>query len=64
MGTLGCVRVFDEGQDAGAVLHRARLAGDLAATGTDVLASLVDVFHFQGDVAVGGAQFVLVHAQL
>src|SRR5690606_6405886 len=59
---LVAIRVFHEGQDAGTVLHRTRLAGDLAAAGTDVLAGLVDVLHFQGDVAVAVAQVVLVDA--
>lgn len=62
MNTLGYVRVFDEGQDAGAMLHRTRLAGDLAAARADILAGLVDISHFQGDVAIAGAQLILVHA--
>src|SRR3990167_1269656 len=58
---LVTVRVFDEGQDAAAVLHRPRLAGDLAAKGTDVITGLVDIRHFQGDMAVAGAQLIAVH---
>src|SRR5574337_124858 len=59
---LVAVRVFHEGDHGGAVLHGARLPYHLAAPGTDVLAGLVGVRHRQGDVAVGGAQLVALHA--
>lgn len=62
MGTLGCIRVLDERQDAGAMLHRPRLTGDLAATGADVCAGLVDIFDFQGNMPVAVAQLVFFHA--
>ena len=44
------------------MLHRPGFAGDFAATGADVLAGLVHIGHFQGDMAVAAAQRVLTYA--
>ena len=62
MKTSGCVRILDEGQDARAVLHRARFAGDLATAAANILAGLVDVLDFQSDVAVSGTQLIVLDA--
>src|SRR5581483_7285499 len=59
---LVAVRVFDEGDHRGAVLHRPGLAGDLAAAPLDLGAGLVGVVHLQRDVTVGRAKLVLVDA--
>src|SRR5690606_6274746 len=55
---LVAVRVLDEGDDRGAVLHGAGLARDLAAFLLDLFTGVVGVFHFQGDMAVAVAQVV------
>src|SRR5690606_21894747 len=55
---LVSVRIFDERENAAAMHHRPRLAGDLAATAANVLARLVDIFHFQGDMPVAGTQLI------
>src|SRR5690606_33537467 len=59
---LVTIRILDEGDDGRAVLHRSGLAHHLAATGADVVARLRRVLDLERDVAVGGAELVLVHA--
>src|SRR5262249_59345169 len=49
---LVAVGILDEGDHGGAVLHRARLAGDLHALGAQCLAGVVRVLDAESDVAV------------
>src|SRR6478735_5438090 len=46
---LVAVRIFDEGDDGRAMLHRAGFASDFAAAGLDRFASLLSVLHLQSD---------------
>jgi hypothetical protein len=50
------VRIFDEGKDGGPVLHRTRLAHDLAAEPAHPLAGSLDVVGADRDVAEAGAE--------
>jgi hypothetical protein len=56
------VGVFDEGDDACTMFHRAGFAGDFAALGMDEGTGFVDVFDADRDVAIGGAEVVVVGA--
>src|SRR5690606_20597037 len=57
---LVAVRILDEGDDRGAVLHGAGFAGDLAAFCLDPVTGFVGIVDFDGDMAVAGAQVVFL----
>src|SRR5690606_16011248 len=59
---LVAVRVRDEGDDRGPALDRPGFARDLAAGRLDAFAGSIGIRHADGDVAVGGAHLVAVHA--
>src|SRR4051794_9890152 len=55
---LVAVRILDEGDHGGAVLHRPGLAGNLPAALADFFARRVDVVDADGDVPVRAAELV------
>src|SRR4051812_44327498 len=55
---LVAVGILHEGDHRGAVLHRARLAGDLATRRADAIADGVDVVDAERDMAVRRADLV------
>src|ERR1700691_2410569 len=55
------VRVLDKGDYRGAMLHRTRLPGHLAAAFAHLVAGLGSVVDRDGNMAVTGANFVLLH---
>ncbi len=59
---LVAVRVLHEGDDGAAPGDRAGLAGDLATGCLDACAGRGGIVHAQSDVAVGGAQVVVIDA--
>src|ERR1700722_1787092 len=59
---LVAVRIFNEGDDSGAELHRARLARDFHAGFAQGFAGGVDVGHAKCQMAEEGAHLVAVHA--
>jgi hypothetical protein len=59
---LVAVRVFAKCNDAGAVFHRSRRAGDVDASGGQFFAGFVDIGAFEADMAVGLALFIRLFA--
>src|SRR5690625_903610 len=52
---LIAVRIFDKRQHGGAVFHRARLAHDGAASGTNIITGAVNILDTNRNVAITGA---------
>src|SRR3546814_18944095 len=55
---LVAIRIFNEGDHGGAVLHRPGFARDLAAALAHQIAGLCGIVHFECDVAVAIAEIV------
>src|SRR3546814_19113570 len=55
---LVAIRIFNEGDHGGAVLHRPGFARDLAAELAHQIAGLCGIVHFECDVAVAIAEIV------